>query len=61
MKKHKNACSKGQTEKSEKSAVAERQRELLLKEALHIQIAAKGSHFNRDGGIELHECWAATI
>ena len=40
---------------------AKRHDELLLKEALHIQTAAKGSNFNRDGGTELHECWMATI
>ena len=79
LKEHRDACSRGQIEKS---AVAEhawkfnhpikwsdasvldcakRHGELLLKEALHIQSAAKGSTFNRDGGVELHECWAAAI
>ena len=40
---------------------AKRHDELLLKVALHIQTAARGSNFNRDGGIELHECWTASI
>ena len=40
---------------------ARRNRELLLKEALCIRTAAEGSHFNRDEGAELHECWLATI
>ena len=40
---------------------ARRNRELLLKEALHIRMAAEGSHFNRDEGVELHECWLTTI
>ena len=79
LKEHKDACSKGQTEKS---AIAEhawehghaikwddtlvldhakRHQELLLKEALHIRTTAKNRNFNRDQGIELHECWTATI
>ena len=40
---------------------AKRHDELLLKEVMHIQTAAKGSNFNRDRGTELHECWTATI
>ena len=40
---------------------AMRHGELLLKEALHIQMAAKNSTFNQDRGVELHDCWEATI
>ena len=79
MKEHRDACSRGQMEKS---AVAEhawkfdhlsnggmpqyildyvKRHELLLKQALHNQSAAKGSTFNKGGGVELYECWVATI
>ena len=36
-------------------------RELLLKEALHIQTAMEGSHFNRDVGVWLHNYWIDAI
>ena len=40
---------------------ARRQEELLLKEALHIQMTPVEDHFNRDGGVELPGCWIATL
>ena len=40
---------------------ARRQGELLLKEALHIQMTPAEDHFNCDGGVELPGCWIATI
>ena len=36
-------------------------RELLLKEALHIQTATERSHFNRDVGVWLHNYWIDVI
>ena len=38
-----------------------RNRDLLLKGVLHIKMAAEGSHFNRDEGVELRECCLTTI
>ena len=40
---------------------ARRQGELLLKEALHIQMTPAEDRFNRDGGVELPGCWIATL
>ena len=79
LKEYKDACSRGQLEKS---AVAEhvwrhdqriewndaavmdrasRHKELLVKEALHIRMAVGKDSLNRDGGVELHDCWVATV
>ena len=79
IKEHKDACNRGQLEKS---AIAEhawrhdhpimwqntqvldrasRHKELLVKEALHIQMAAKNGSLNRDGGVEVHDCWVSAI
>ena len=35
--------------------------ELLVKEALHIQLTSGDEHFNRDEGLELPECWMASV
>ena len=40
---------------------ARRKKELLLKEALHIQTTPEEQRFNRDVGLELPGCWLATI
>ena len=40
---------------------ARRPKELLLKEALHIQMTPAEERFNRDGGLELPSCWMATL
>ena len=40
---------------------ARRPKELLLKEALHIQMTPAGQRFNRDVGLELPNCWTATL
>ena len=79
LKEHKDACGRGELEKS---AIAEhawthhhaikweetsmvdraiRRTELLLKEALSIQLTPVGERLNRDEGLELPGCWAATI
>ena len=34
--------------------------ELVMKEALSIRTAPEDSHFNRDSGYELPDCWIAT-
>ena len=34
-----------------------RGQELLVKEALHIQMMAAEERFNRDGGLEVPGCW----
>ena len=79
LKEHKDACRRGQFERSavaehawthqhairweETSVVdwASRHMDLRLKEALSIQLTPKGERFNRDEGMELPGCWAATI
>ena len=79
LKEHKDACRRGELEKSaiaehawtndhaikweETSVVdrASRHAELLLKEALSIQLTPVGERLNRDEGLELPGCWAATI
>ena len=38
-----------------------RGQELLLKDALHIQITPSGERFNRDGGMEVPGCWTAVM
>ena len=79
MKEHKDACNRGQLEKS---AIAEHawrhdhpiewhdtqglhqdsiHKELLVKETLHIWMAAKNGSLNRNGGMELHDCWVSAI
>ena len=40
---------------------AMRPKELLLKEVLHIQMTPTKEHFNCDGGLELPDCWMATL
>ena len=35
--------------------------ELLVKEALHIQMTPSGECFNRDGGLEVPGCWIAVM
>ena len=38
-----------------------RGQELLLKEALHIQMTPSEERFNRDGGLEVPGCWIAVM
>ena len=38
-----------------------RGQELLVKEALHIQMTPVEERFNRDGGLEAPGCWTAVI
>ena len=38
-----------------------RGQELLLKEALHIQMTPSDERFNRDGGLEVPGCWIAVM
>ena len=38
-----------------------RGQELLVKEALHIQMTPSEERFNRDGGIEVPGCWTAVM
>ena len=38
-----------------------RGKELLVKEALHIQMTPLEKYFNRDGGLEVPGCWAAVM
>ena len=40
---------------------ARRPKELLLKEAFHIQMTPAKECFNRDGGLELPNCWTITL
>ena len=40
---------------------ASRHKELLVKEALYIHTAAGKISLSRDGGVELHDCWVATV
>ena len=40
---------------------ASRRRELSIKEALHIQLTPEQQRFNRDVGLELLDCWVATL
>ena len=40
---------------------ASRHKELFVKEALHIQTAVGKDSLNRDGGVEFHDCWVATV
>ena len=42
-------------------ATCSRHKELLVKEVLHIRTAAGKDSLNRDGGVELHVCWVATV
>ena len=35
----------------------DRGKELLVKEALHIQMTPSEERFNRDGGLEVPGCW----
>ena len=79
LKEHKDACKKGQLEKSAiaehawthqhaiewgKTVVvdqASRHTQLLLKEAISIQLTPEGDRLNRDEGLELPGCWTAAI
>ena len=47
----------------EETTVLDRGRgqELLLKEALHIQMTPSEERFNRDGGLEVPGCWIAVM
>ena len=38
-----------------------RGQELLVKEALHIQMTPSEKRFNRDGGLEVPGCWTAVM
>ena len=38
-----------------------RGQELLMKEALHIQMTPSEERFNRDGGLEVPGCWTAVM
>ena len=38
-----------------------RGQELLLKEALHIQMTPSEERFNQDGGLEVPGCWIAVM
>ena len=38
-----------------------REQELLVKEALHIQMTTSDEHFNEDGGLEVPGCWTAVM
>ena len=38
-----------------------RGQELLVKEALHIQMTPSEEHFNWDGGLEVPGCWIAVM
>ena len=38
-----------------------RRQELLVKEALHIQMTPAEERFNRDGGLEVPRCWTAVM
>ena len=40
---------------------ARNQHVLRVKEALHIELTPKDTHFSRDVGVELPGCWSATI
>ena len=42
-------------------AQARRHKELILKEAFHIQKMPAGDRINRDVGLELPGCWMATL
>jgi len=42
-------------------ARARGQEELLLKEALHIQMTPEEERFNRDRGLEILGCWTALM
>ena len=37
------------------------QLELLVKEALHIQMTPSEECFNQDGGLEVPDCWTAVM
>ena len=39
---------------------ASRSMELVVKEAICIRTAPESSHFNRDGGYDIPDCWIAT-
>ena len=39
----------------------DRGQELLVKEALHIQMTPSEERFNRDGGMEVPGCWTAVM
>ena len=36
-------------------------KDLMIKDALHISLTPEVERFNRDGGLELPACWAATL
>ena len=38
-----------------------RGQELLVKEALHIQVKPSEEHFNQDGGLEVPHCWTTVM
>ena len=40
---------------------ASRHMELLVKEVLHIRMAAGKDSLNKNGGVELHDCWLAIV
>ena len=39
----------------------DRGQKLLVKEALHIQMTPSEEHFNRDGGMEVPDCWTTVM
>ena len=40
---------------------ASRHKEVLVKEALQIRTAVRKNSLNKDRGVELHDCWVATV
>ena len=40
---------------------ASRHKKLLVKEALHIRMMTEEGSLNRDGEVELHDCWGAVV
>ena len=51
------------TQETEETTVLDhgRGQELMVKEALHIQMTPVEEHFNRDGGLEVPGCWTAVM
>ena len=43
------------------TAIHGRGEELLVKEALHIQMTPVEERFNRDGGLEVSGCWTTVM
>ena len=41
--------------------MARHHRELVLKEAIHMQMTPAEERLNRDTGLELTECWVAAL